>query len=86
VFCRVDGTPLHPERFSRQLGRKLGQLGLPTIRLHDLRHGWATMALAAGVHPKVVQERLGPSNISARTSSAAAVNNPVTSRLIDFSK
>jgi hypothetical protein len=44
------------------------------------------MALAAGVHPKVVQERLGPSNISARTSSAAAVNNPVTSRLIDFSK
>lgn len=34
------------------------------IRLHDLRHGWATMALAAGVHPKVVQERLGHSSIS----------------------
>lgn len=39
------------------------QLGLPKIRLHDLRHGWATMALAAGVHPKVVQERLGHANI-----------------------
>lgn len=39
------------------------QLGLPKIRLHDLRHGWATMALAAGVHPKV-QERLGHANIS----------------------
>ena len=39
------------------------QLELPRIRLHDLRHGWAPMALAAGVHPKVVQERLGHANI-----------------------
>ena len=29
------------------------------MRLHDLRHSWATLALSAGVHPKVVQERLG---------------------------
>lgn len=36
---------------------------VPRIRLHDLRHTWATMALTAGVHPKVVQERLGHSNI-----------------------
>ena len=32
---------------------------LPTIRLHDLRHTHATLALQAGVHPKVVSERLG---------------------------
>ena len=64
VFCRVDGTPLHPERFSTSFGRHQRKLGLPEIRLHDLRHGWATMALAAGVHPKVVQERLGHANIS----------------------
>jgi integrase len=32
--------------------------------LHGLRHGWATMALRAGMHPKVVQERLGHANIS----------------------
>lgn len=64
VFCRVDGTPLHPERFTRQFSERGRQLGLPKIRLHDLRHGWATMALAAGVHPKVVQERLGHANIS----------------------
>jgi integrase len=37
--------------------------GLPLIRLHDLRHTAATLALAAGVHPKVVQERLGHSSI-----------------------
>lgn len=64
VFARIDGTPLHPERFTRQFSERVRQLGLPKIRLHDLRHGWATMALAAGVHPKVVQERLGHANIS----------------------
>lgn len=34
------------------------------IRLHDLRHSWATLALTAGVHPKVVQERLNHAHIS----------------------
>lgn len=64
VFAKVDGMPLHPERFSREFTRRSARLGLPPIRLHDLRHGWATMALAAGVHPKVVQERLGHASIS----------------------
>ncbi len=63
VFCRVDGGILHPERYSRSFNSRSRQLGLSRIRLHDLRHGWATMALAAGVHPKVVQERLGHANI-----------------------
>ena len=39
--------------------------GLPeTTRFHDLRHTHATLLLAAGTHPKVVQERLGHANIS----------------------
>lgn len=63
VFCRVDGTMLHPERFTRSFSDAIKRLGLPAVRLHDLRHGWATMALQAGVHPKVVQERLGHANI-----------------------
>jgi integrase len=37
--------------------------GARRVRLHDLRRGWATMALKAGVHPKVVQERLGHANV-----------------------
>jgi integrase len=57
VFC--DGSPLHPERFSRTFGDRSRQLGLTPTRLHDLRHTWATLALEEGVHPKVVQERLG---------------------------
>jgi integrase len=38
--------------------------GLPKIRLHDLRHTHATLALEAGIHPKVVQERLGHATIA----------------------
>jgi integrase len=64
VFCRPDGGPLHPERFSRTFMIEAARAGLPAIRLHDLRHTWATLALSAGEHPKVVQERLGHANVS----------------------
>ena len=37
---------------------------VPAIRFHDLRHTCATLLLAEGVHPKIVQERLGHSDIS----------------------
>jgi integrase len=40
------------------------QTGLPRIRFHDLRHCHATLLFNQGVHPKVVQERLGHSTIS----------------------
>ncbi len=42
----------------------LKRAGLPDIRFHDLRHTSASLLLAAGVHPKVVPERLGHSQIS----------------------
>jgi integrase len=64
VFCRPDGGPLHPERFSRAFEIEAARAALPKIRLHDLRHTWATLALSAGEHPKVVQERLGHANVS----------------------
>lgn len=54
VFTAVDGGVLAPERLSR-LFRKLNTAsGLPPVRLHDLRHGAATLTLAAGVELKVV--------------------------------
>jgi integrase len=64
VFCMPDGGPLHPERFSRTFSRQTAHAGLPPIRLHDLRHTWATLALQNGVHPKIVHERLGHANVS----------------------
>ncbi|MFN2490127.1 MAG: tyrosine-type recombinase/integrase [Actinomycetota bacterium] len=63
VFTREDGAPLHPQSLSDAFERRVKAAGLPRIRLHDLRHTYATIALTAGVHPKVVSERLGHSNI-----------------------
>jgi integrase len=66
IFCRPDGMPYHPEAFSKTFDRRLSQerfAGLPKIRLHDLRHTWATLALVAGVDIRMVSERLGHSNI-----------------------
>lgn len=63
VFCRENGEPLDPNRFSEVFTAAVKQAGLPAIRFHDLRHTHATHMLAAGVHPKVVQERLGHSSI-----------------------
>ena len=65
VFPRADGRPFHPEFFSKTFDRRVRQADfadLPVIRLHDLRHTWATLALKAGVDVKVVSERLGHSS------------------------
>ncbi len=65
VFCWPDGRPYHPEAFSKSFDRKIRQAAfadLPVIRLHDLRHTWATLALVAGVDVKIVSERLGHSS------------------------
>ena len=64
MCCLEDGGPLHPKTFSYYFAKHAKRLGLPPIRLHDLRHTHATLALRAGVHPRVVQERLGHANVS----------------------
>lgn len=63
VFTRENGEVLHPDRASKLFDRRAADLGLPSIRLHDLRHTWATLALEAGVHPKVVSDRLGHATV-----------------------
>lgn len=65
VFPRPDGDPHHPEAFSKTFERRLRQeafADLPTLRLHDLRHTWATLALEAGVDVAIVSKRLGHSS------------------------
>jgi integrase len=64
VFCSPIGTHLQPGRNGLvRLKRLLQKAGLPEIRFHDLRHSTATLLLSEGVHPKVVQEILGHSDI-----------------------
>ena len=65
VFCTSVGTHLNPTRdILDQLKLLLKKAGLPDIRFHDLRYSAATLLLSEGVHPKIVQELLGHSNIS----------------------
>jgi integrase len=64
VFTREDGSDLHPERVSELFDRLVKRSGLPRLTVHGLRHTHATLALQAGVHPKVVQERLGHSSVA----------------------
>jgi integrase len=65
VFCNPSGGPLRRSHFHQDCFKPLlTAAGLPAIRFHDLRHTSATLLLSAGVHPKVVQERLGHSQIS----------------------
>lgn len=63
VFTREDGSAYHPQFFSDHFERLYKKAGLPPVRLHDLRHGSASLALLAGVHIKVAQQRLGHSSI-----------------------
>jgi len=51
VFTWPDGRPIHPQRFSTWFKQHARAAGLPRIRLHDMRHSYATAALAAGVLP-----------------------------------
>ena len=64
VFTREDGDPLDPDRISHLFGVAAASAGVPRIRLHDLRHTAASLAMATGVHPKVVSERLGHASVA----------------------
>ncbi len=59
VVATEHGEPIHPHTFSQSFERLIAKAALRRIRLHDLRHTHATLALKAGVPVKVISERLG---------------------------
>lgn len=64
VFTSIVGTPLDGVNTLKTFRRFLKRHGLSRVRLHDLRHLQASLLLAAGVNPKVIQERLGHARIN----------------------
>ena len=64
VCPREDGEPKQPDSLTHEFTYLVGRVDVPRVRFHDLRHSHATQLLARGVHPKIVQERLGHSTIA----------------------
>jgi integrase len=64
VFTGQLGQALRVIVLVTRFTRLIRQSGLPDLRFHDLRHTSATLLLAQGVHPKIVQEHLGHAGIS----------------------
>ncbi len=64
VFPSEAGTPIEPRNLVRHFKTLLQRADLPNIRFHDLRHGCATVLISQGVHPRIVMEIMGHSQIS----------------------
>lgn len=64
IFTTGTGSPIYPRNFIRHFKSVLKEAGLPDIRVHDLRHSHASLLLASGVNPKLVQERLGHASVT----------------------
>jgi integrase len=63
VFTAPGGGPLSPEHLTRTFNTLAANAGLPPVRLHDLRHGAATLMLLAGADLKTIADQLGHSSI-----------------------
>ncbi|MEX2554398.1 MAG: tyrosine-type recombinase/integrase [Actinomycetota bacterium] len=74
------GQPVKPDVFTRSFRRLAKRVGYPNTRLHDARHGFATLLLEADVHPAIASAALGHSREAftmeryqhVRTTAAAA--------------
>lgn len=70
LFRSSVGTPIMARNLHREWKALLERADLPTtVRWHDLRHTHATLLLGAGVHPKIVSERLGHASIAVTLDS-----------------
>jgi len=63
VFAHIDGTPLDPSTVTHQFLKVARRAGLK-VRLHDLRHTYASIMLAAGVNIRAISQALGHANVS----------------------
>ncbi|GAA1790233.1 hypothetical protein GCM10009682_10340 [Luedemannella flava] len=64
LFCHPDGRLIHPDTITRRFNRLVDRAGVPRIRLHDVRHTYATVTLDNGEDLKVVSDRLGHANMN----------------------
>ncbi|MEU7588906.1 site-specific integrase [Micromonospora sp. NPDC049230] len=82
-FVRQDGHAWHPDSVTQRFNRHVRKAGLPPIRLHDLRHSAATIALNAGVDIKVISEQLGHSTTTLTRDTYQSVNKQLHQQAAD---
>jgi len=63
VFTTTRGTPIDGRSVYRRFQAALARAGLRRVRFHDLRHSFASLLIAQGIHPKVLQASLGHATI-----------------------
>jgi integrase len=64
VFDRGDGRPIDPDAFGKAFRAARAAAGLDGVRLHDLRHGFASMLVASGTNVRTVADLLGHSTVA----------------------
>ena len=77
AFTNRTGGGLEQGVVGRALVQALADAGLPRVRVHDLRHTTASILLAAGTHPKVVQDLLGHSTITLTLDTYSHLTQPL---------
>jgi integrase len=92
VFDRGTGEPIDPDSFSKAVHAAVLAVGLDGVRLHDLRHAWATMQIAAGTDARTVSDQLGHATVAFTlqtyvhpSEEAAAAAAATTERLLGAS-
>lgn len=64
IMVNEEGRPLHPDTITARFNRLVDRAGVPHIRLHDVRHTYATIAMDLGIDPKMLSDRIGHANTS----------------------
>jgi integrase len=83
IFCEVDGNPIRPGSVSAAFDDHADACGLPRIRLHDTRHGAASLLLSGGVPIEVVQMILGHSTPAVTRQIYAHVMKKATAAQVE---
>jgi integrase len=83
LFTRADGLPINPNYATTRFRKLVQRAGLPPVRLHDLRHGAASLAHQAGADLKTLQDLLGHSSIVITADTYTSVLPKVQRRCAD---
>jgi integrase len=72
---------MHPDTLTRRFNRLVDRAGVPRIRLHDVRHTYATVAMDAGVNPKLLSDANELVTLQIYTHRTSGLDRPMAEQL-----